>query len=32
MPVSENVSVAAENTGIGIGEYASLCTDPIPCD
>ncbi len=31
IPVSENASNTAENAGIGISEYASLCTDPIPC-
>ncbi len=30
-PVSENGSEIAENA-IGIGEYASLCTDSIPLD
>ncbi len=30
--VSENALDTAENAGIGIREYATLCTDLIPCD
>ncbi len=32
IPVSESASDITENAGIGISEYASLCTNPIPCD
>ncbi len=29
IPVSENVSDTSENAVMGIGEYTSLCTNPI---
>ncbi len=32
IPLSKNASDAAEHASISIGEYASLCTDPIPFD
>ncbi len=32
IPVSENASDTADIAGINIVEYASLCTDLIPCD
>ncbi len=31
-PESENAADVAENVGISIGEYASLCTNQIPCN